>query len=126
MRTGSPWRIRWGDLVVAGSLVALGIGGVGWGRTAPAGRNVMIRGKHGTSRLPLDGKGYQEMEILGPLGTTKVRVGKGSARIVSSPCPERICEKMGAISAAGDWVACIPNGVVLRIEAGRELDGVTR
>jgi hypothetical protein len=87
---------------------------------------VSIRGPHGASRARLDGEGVREIEVRGPLGTTKVRVGEGTAKIVSSPCPERICQKMGAISAPGDWVACIPNGVVLRIEARHELDGVTR
>jgi len=54
--------------------------------------------------------------VKGPIGETEVVINSGSARIVSSPCREKICIRSGSISRPGQWVACLPNRVFVSIE----------
>jgi len=64
------------------------------------------------------------VEIPGPLGNTVVRIEAGSARIVDSPCPNKTCIAGPHISHKGEWNACLPNQVILRIDGEGEEDGV--
>jgi len=64
------------------------------------------------------------VEIPGPLGNTVVRIEAGSARIVDSPCPNKTCIAGPHISHKGEWNACLPNQVILRIDGDGEEDGV--
>lgn len=73
--------------------------------------------------LPLDRE--TTVNVEGPLGTTVVKVEKGKARIISSPCPRKLCLRMGSISKAGEMVVCVPNKVVVRIKGKQEIDAVT-
>ena len=54
--------------------------------------------------------------VKGPIGETEVSINNGSARVVSSPCREKICIRSGSISRPGQWVACLPNRVFVSIE----------
>ena len=53
--------------------------------------------------------------IPGLAGDTVIVVKRGTVRVVSSPCPLKTCIAKGAISHAGDWLACLPNGVLIQI-----------
>jgi len=68
----------------------------------------------------------QITQVKGPLGLTKVEVKKGRARIVRSPCKNKVCIKSGYIRYADRLAACIPNRVVVRIvgETHRGVDAV--
>ena len=57
-----------------------------------------------------------ETDIPGPLGMTHVVLENGSARITYSPCPNRTCIAAPPISRPGDWTACLPNRVLIRID----------
>ena len=59
--------------------------------------------------------------VRGPLGDTVVEIHGGQARVLSSPCAEQICVRSGAIARPGQWVACLPNRVILDIQ-GSNLD----
>jgi hypothetical protein len=63
--------------------------------------------------LPLDTDRIEE--VPGPLGNTVVAIRQGQVRVLSSPCTEKICVKSGAISRPGQWIACLPNGVIVDI-----------
>ncbi len=56
------------------------------------------------------------LELQGPLGETQVEISAGQVRVVSSPCPRKICIGMGSVWRSGDLLACVPNRVVVRIE----------
>lgn len=64
--------------------------------------------------------------VGGSLGKTEVIIEEGKAFIAYSPCPNKICMKMGKIKRAGEVVVCVPNGVILRIAGKEGIDGVTR
>ncbi len=57
----------------------------------------------------------QQVELQGPLGTTVLQIAAGAARIISSPCPQKICIGLGRAEHAGDLIACLPNRLVIRI-----------
>ena len=69
----------------------------------------------------------RQIELHGPLGETLVAVSSGKVRVISSPCPRKICIGMGEIEHSGDLLACVPNRVVIRIEGeGGEYDLLSR
>ena len=63
------------------------------------------------------------VNVEGPLGVTRIVVGEGEAHVESSPCGEKICIRMGSISKTGQWIACLPNGVIVTMKP-REARGV--
>jgi len=62
---------------------------------------------------PLDAEAT--VRVPGPLGATVVEIADGAVRVISSPCPEKICIKTGRISKPGQWIACLPNRVFISI-----------
>lgn len=62
------------------------------------------------------------VDIEGPLGKTTLTIRDGTACIASSPCPLKVCLGMGQVGEAGEILACVPNGVLARVEgeSGRE------
>ena len=52
----------------------------------------------------------------GPLGDTVIEIRDGAGRVLSSPCPNQNCVAAGAIHLRGQWVACLPNKVMLYID----------
>jgi hypothetical protein len=74
-----------------------------------------------TIRLPLDQD--QKTHVKGPIGLTEIEVKNGRARIIRSPCKNKICIKSGYIRYADRLAACIPNRVVIRI-VGKSHRGV--
>ena len=67
---------------------------------------VMKQGNKVVGRYPL--KEERNVVVEGPL--------EGTARIVDSPCPQKICVRMGKIRRVGDIVVCVQNQVLVRVE----------
>lgn len=65
------------------------------------------------------------VEIPGSAGNTVVRIADGEARITESACPNKTCVAAHAISKKGEWNACLPNQVIIRVEGdGMKEDGL--
>lgn len=58
------------------------------------------------------------VEVAGPLGTTRIEIRDGRARVVASPCTRKICMRSGWLEASGEATACIPNRVSLVLLGG--------
>ena len=58
----------------------------------------------------------QRVELDGPLGITVLQIENGGARVISSPCTQKICIHMGEARHTGDLLACVPNQLVIWIE----------
>ena len=83
---------------------------------------LVIEGPSGRWIYPLDHDA--RVPITGPLGDTVVEIKDGKGRIKSSPCPNQTCVAAPGISRPGEWNACLPNEVIIRVEsAGEEKDG---
>ncbi len=63
--------------------------------------------------VPLDVN--REIVVPGRLGDSVISIEDGTARFKSSPCPHKMCIKMGSIKDAGEMAACVPNGVLIRV-----------
>lgn len=61
----------------------------------------------------------QSIEITGSLGTSHIRIKNNSVSMTSSPCPLKICVKKGEISNSGEWIACLPNKILIIIKGKR-------
>ncbi len=59
--------------------------------------------------------------VSGPIGETEIEIAGGMVRVPDSPCRDKICVSVGWVSNAGEWIACLPNRVFVRVE-GRSAD----
>ena len=83
-----------------------------------AGARVIV--SHGNDVIyvaPLDQD--RVVELQGSLGTTVMAIKDHKAHVISSPCTNKICIRMGEIHQGGDVVACAPNEIVIQIEDER-------
>jgi hypothetical protein len=62
----------------------------------------------------------RDLEFIGPLGTTYVSIHAKEAIFTDSPCPNKTCLYSPPAKKNGDWIACLPNRIFLRVE-GKEL-----
>ena len=84
--------------------------------------HVIIQGKKGSWVYPVNQT--VQVDIPGPLGHTTVTLKDGQARVIASPCTNQTCVTSGAVQRRGQWIACLPNAVFVRIEAsdGKQTD----
>jgi hypothetical protein len=114
-----------GDLGLIAALLVLGLLLLALGGSSgEVGRRATVRTLAGET-FTVDLTHPQILEVSGPLGPTTIAVRQGTIAIVDSPCPHKICVGKGPVSEAGDYVACLPNGVVVTIGGGRDYDGIT-
>jgi hypothetical protein len=80
------------------------------------------RSRRGEVRVEAAGTHYvyplgeeRRVSVQGPLGATIVVVRGGKASVEDSPCPDKLCVHMAAISKPGQWIACLPNKVFVRV-----------
>lgn len=79
-------------------------------------------------RIPLseDG-GHRIISVKGPLGVTHVEVDGARVHVHDSPCPDQVCVAFGWLSAADDFSACLPNGVLVVVEGPEgPVDGIVQ
>ena len=70
----------------------------------------------------------KELKIKGNLGESTIKIEDGFVFFENSPCPNKLCVQSSAITKNGEWIACLPNGVFVRIEGkdeSSELDGTS-
>jgi len=68
------------------------------------------------------------VEVQGPRGTTYVAIRSGRVHVESSPCPDKLCVKMGEVGTEGGVIVCVPNRIVITAGKGLPdgLDAVSR
>lgn len=118
-------RITAADLVALGLMVALGV--VLLGSAGGDGqRGHLLTIKNLRSEVVVHDLGEDaRIEIEGAIGTTLIVVRNGRAAFVSSPCAHKLCVEKGPISRCGEWVLCLPNGVIAEISGEDDYDGIT-
>ena len=75
---------------------------------------VTNRTETGVKIYPLDRDATVRAE--GPLGSTVIKISGGVVRVESSPCRDKLCILKGELEKNGDWTACMPNRVFIKIE----------
>ncbi|MBO5247999.1 MAG: NusG domain II-containing protein [Clostridia bacterium] len=53
----------------------------------------------------------------------RVIVENRTVRVQNASCPDRLCEKMGKISACGEVILCVPNRISVQI-SGEGVDAI--
>jgi len=54
--------------------------------------------------------------VTGPLGISTIAIHDGKVHFEDSPCANQVCVASGTIERPGQWIACLPNAVFVRIE----------
>ena len=57
----------------------------------------------------------QSIWVDGPLGTTRIEIEPGRARVAADPSPRQLCVKQGWLTLSGQAALCLPNQVSLEI-----------
>ena len=60
-------------------------------------------------------------------GSNILVVENGEAWVSETNCPDKICMGMGRISRDGEFIACLPNRLIVVVEGGEQalVDGMT-
>ena len=66
----------------------------------------------------------RRLTFSGPLGKTVVKIEGGAVSVVEDPGPLQICVRKGAVSRPGEWLACLPNEVFVRVTGPQPADAV--
>ncbi len=112
--------------LIAIALSLLATAGSAWAAAAVVGseEGVIVSANGKTYAYPIEKDAT--LSFRGPLGETIVVVEDGTVRIASSPCAEKLCISEGGFSEGGQWVACLPNKVMVRIAGkGANIDAAT-
>lgn len=72
------------------------------------------------SLTPLSAGVGKTIDVAGPIGITVVEIDGLRAHVVSSPCPDKLCVKMGWLERPGDYAACLPNRVLAEVLSPEE------
>jgi hypothetical protein len=59
------------------------------------------------------------VSVVGPLGTTTIRIEAGRARVVSDPGPRQYCVRQGWLTRPGQMALCAPNHISLTLTGGQ-------
>ena len=109
--------LRAGDLLVLGLAVGVCVASVLalWQGGRPD--KAVIRAG-GTVFLEVDLTAPRIVEVPGPLGSTRIEIQPGRARVAADPGPRQYCVRQGWLARPGEIAICAPNHVSLQI-AGR-------
>ena len=100
-------------LIAAASLLML------WLRPTQAGVAAEIyRNGERCAVIDLRDPARQEFRFDGAIPVTIISEN-GAIWFESSGCPDQICVRSGKLSRAGESAACLPAGVVIKVESGQ-------
>ena len=105
----------WLSLVLAAALVAALVPVALRGGKA---ERVVIKAKgRVVAELPLTAA--RSLEVAGPLGSTRIEVQPGRARVASDPGPRQYCVRQGWLTRPNSIAICAPNQVSLMLVGGQ-------
>ena len=110
------------DLILAGILLAAAIAALLMlkhrqaAQTAEGPAAVVTVGGQEVGRYPLSVDGTFPLNG----GSNILVVSGGEAWVSEANCPDKICMGMGKISHSGEFIACMPNGVLIIVENSDE------
>ena len=62
----------------------------------------------------------RNVSVDGPLGTTVIKIKDSKVSVTESPCRDKLCIKAPPLDSVGEWNACMPNKVFIRISGAGE------
>lgn len=106
--------LRAGDVgvLLAGTCLVIALGVLAWG--GQRGDTAVIRAAgHVVKTTALTHA--QTYSVDGPLGSTRIEIEPGRARVAADPSPRQLCVKQGWLTQSGQAALCLPNQVSLEI-----------
>ncbi|WP_187150781.1 NusG domain II-containing protein [Treponema endosymbiont of Eucomonympha sp.] len=99
--------------------IALSVGAAVFSFIYAAGRRegravAHIESPSGQWVYPLDRD--EEVRIPGAIGDSRIAIRGGTVYFADSPCANKVCVIHQPLSLNGEWAACLPNKVFVRIE----------
>lgn len=83
---------------------------------------IAVYGKKGASLEIITPDGVRSYSLnkdrIIELDHLKVVVSGGKVWVEDADCPDKVCERTGNISRANQSIACLPNGIIIRIKSG--------
>jgi hypothetical protein len=64
----------------------------------------------------------QKITVDGPLGSTVIIIENAEVYVEESPCKDKLCIQTSRLTKAGEWNACMPNKVFIRIPESTETE----
>ena len=61
----------------------------------------------------------RELEFTGEIDKANLIIHDGCIEFVESPCRDKICIHMGQAREDGDFLACLPNRIIVTVEGGK-------
>jgi hypothetical protein len=71
-----------------------------------------------TLTLPLTDN--KKVTVRGKLGKFVIEIKDKKVRVISSKCAHKICIKTGWISNSNEYIACVPNGILIKLVGVKE------
>ncbi|HAK69499.1 MAG TPA: hypothetical protein DEO40_03415 [Treponema sp.] len=105
---------RWGDAVALIVCAALFVFSLFFAGRGGSSASLCVECGGEEYRYPLDKDGVYT--VHGLLGDSVIKVENGEAHFIESPCRNKNCVFAGKISRTGEWAACLPNDVLIRID----------
>lgn len=99
-----------GVLLLAALLLFLAVRG---GRVSGAEAVVSVDGEE-IGRYPLNVPGTFPLNG----GSNVLVIENGEAWVSEANCPDKVCMYMGKISREGEFIACLPNRLIVTVEGG--------
>ena len=81
----------------------------------------VVEGKRSLATYPINED--RTFNVEGREGEIVVQIKGGSVAVISAPCKNGLCLASPPIKLEGEWIACMPGGVIIRIEAGAATGG---
>lgn len=69
-------------------------------------------------KVPLDTDTEFEVKIDNHVNV--IRVENGFVFMLDADCPDKLCKKQGKIRNSGETIICLPNKIVIRVEAEKQ------
>lgn len=100
-------------IILVAVLAAIGIGF--WCITRRQAVTVVVTTPQKTYELALDKDAVLVLDGL------TVHVKDGKVWVENADCPDKTCERRGAISSFGQSIVCLPNGIAVRVQGDGDL-----
>ena len=68
-----------------------------------------------------------DLSIATNAGTIRLQCSANSVSVAAAPCPDKLCQKQGAITSAGQAIVCVPCQAVITLsgtETNHDYDAV--
>ena len=76
--------------------------------------------------IPLEAEKKEIYTVLGYNGDVRIEVDNQKLRVIEEESPLHLCSKQGWIKETYETIVCLPNKVVIEIEASTDLDALVK